>query len=277
MFPRRSVLTPPASLTFTCSAGGNKAIFNILPADLEGTTAAPGGTAEFYLQFLSSSGVGNTLQLYQFNNGSLSAVSKLPVGAYHEACGGGTCVPQSGTTQLLDSIGDRLMYRLSYRNYGAGGQQMVVNHSVQLSSSTTQTGLRWYRVCNTGTGFGVCQQSTFSPDASLYRWLGSIGQDKNGNLAMGYSTSSSTAFPGVVFTGKLAGEPGMELEQILFPGQGFQNIYSRWGDYSSISLDPGDDCTFWYTNEYMPPGNILGLDIIWQTVIGSFKFTSGCP
>jgi hypothetical protein len=276
MFPRSAVATPPSTLTLTCTPGGNTGIYNILPADLEGTTLPPSGTADYYLQFLSSGGAGNTLRLYQFSNTpsgvSLNSVASLTVGTYHEACGGGTCVPQNGTTQLLDSLGDRLMYRLSYRSNSSGLQQMVVNHSVQISSSTNQTGIRWYRLCNTTGSFQVCQESTFSPDTSLYRWMGSIAQDKNGDLAMGYSTSSSATYPSVGITGRLLGtDTGMEKELPMFPGQGFQNTYGRWGDYSAISLDP-DDCTFWYTNEYLQPPNFLGLDFIWQTVIGSFKF-----
>jgi hypothetical protein len=118
-FPRPNWSTPPAAISFTCSGSGNTAIYNILPADIDGPNPAPRGS-DYYLQFVDnlSTTSGNELTLYQFQSGKLVVLGNLSVGAFHEACGGGTCIPQLGTTQQLDSLGDRLMYRLSYRNYG---------------------------------------------------------------------------------------------------------------------------------------------------------------
>jgi hypothetical protein len=281
-FPLSEVSSPPKNFSMNCSGSGNTAIYNILPASLDGTYPSPSvppSGSDYYLQFVDnlSTTSGNELALYQFQSGQLKLVSDLPVAEFHEGCGGGTCIPQAGTSQQLDSVGDRLMYRLSYRSYSDGTQAMVVNHSVQVSSSSNQTGIRWYQLCATSSGgsFSVCHQGTFSPDNSTYRWMGSIAQDSAGDLGLGYSTSSGLEFPSIAVTGMQPGESGIEQEDVVFPGPNFQDTYSRWGDYSSMALDP-NDCTFWYTTEYSTPLNVLGVwNFFWGTKIVSFSF-SGC-
>jgi hypothetical protein len=286
-FPRSDVSNPPpnpntTTLTLTCTGTGNTAIYNILPADVDGPNAPPSGS-DYYLQFVDNltSTSGNELTLYQFQSGALVALGNLTVGTFHEACGGLTCVPQLGTTQQLDSLGDRLMYRLSYRSYPDGTQRMVVNHSVQVSSASRQTGIRWYKLCNqSGTvPFNVCQESTFSPDTTTYRWMGSIAQDQYGNLGLGYSISSSSTYPSVAVTGLENGvDGGMEAESVIYYGPNFQDTYGRWGDYSSMAVDPKDDCTFWFTTEYSTPTNLFGTyNIFWGTVVGSFHFPNCSP
>jgi hypothetical protein len=184
-------------------------------------------------------------------------------------CNGGTCVPQSGTTNQLDSLADRLMYRLAYRNLGTK-EALVVNHSVTAGSSG---GVRWYEIDNPGGTPTVAQQSTFAPD-SKFRWMGSIAMDKAGDMAMGYSVSSSTSFPSIAFTGRTPADPTstMEAETSVISGGGSQTgTLTRWGDYSAISVDPVDDCTFWYTTEYLKSSGSFN----WSTRIANFKFP-GC-
>jgi hypothetical protein len=116
----------------------------------------------------------------------------------------------------------------------------------------------------------VYQQSTFSPDAA-YRWMPSIAMDKQGNIAVGYSVSSATMNPGIRYTGRLASDPlnTLQAETTMVNGGGAQKIgLSRWGDYSAMTVDPADDCTFWYTTEYIPANGAFN----WSTRIGSFKF-----
>jgi hypothetical protein len=259
--------------TMTCVQNSNAA--SVLPADLEGTTAAASGAGDFYLDFSGS----NTLNLYQFrpdfsapNNTTLAGPTAITVGAFHEACGGGACVPQSGTREKLDSLGDRLMYRLSYRNYGSY-DALVVNQSVQVSSSSNQTGVRWYEIDNPGSNPVVTQESTYSPDTSLYRWMGSIAQDHAGDLGLGFSTSSSSTDPSVGFAGRQAGDTAntMEAQATIHTGTSYQSRANRWGDYSSVSVDPADDCTFWYVNEYLLSN---GTYTNWGTYIGSYKFSA---
>ena len=266
--------------TMTCILNSSAA--SVLPADMDGTTAAPSGTGGLYLSFSGT----NTLNLYQYkfdprkttDPTALSGPTALTVTAFHTACGGGACVPQPGTREKLDSLGDRLMYRLSYRNYAGGantgfsGDALVVNHSVQVSSASNQTGVRWYVIENPGINPQVTQESTYSPDTSLYRWMGSIAQDKLGNLGLGFSTSSSSVYPGMAFTGRQWDDTTetMRTSSTLLTGTGSQTKATRWGDYSSMSIDP-DDCTFWYTNEYLKTN---GTYTNWGTYIGSYKFPS---
>ena len=250
----------------------------LLPSDLDGSTPPPLGSPDFFLNFGS-----NSLNLWKFHvnfatpaSSTFSGPTGLAVASFSRACGGGTCIPQPGTTQQLDSLGDRLMYRLAYRNFG-DHEALVVNHSVTAGASV---GVRWYELRNragstlaSGTPF-VYQQGTFAPDAS-YRWMGSIAQDRSGDMALGYSLSSASVFPSVAYTGRVPGDPlgTMEQETVAKNGSGSQNTnsLSRWGDYSSMSVDPVDDCTFWYTNEYLKANGSWN----WSTWITSFRFP-GC-
>jgi hypothetical protein len=120
----------------------------------------------------------------------------------------------------------------------------------------------------------VFQQSTYAPDTTNYRWMGSAAMDKNGDIALGYSTSNSTSFPSIRYTGRLSTDAlnTMQSENILQAGGGSQNgTLHRWGDYSAMSIDPVDDCTFWFTTEYLKATGTFN----WSTRIGSFKL-SGC-
>jgi hypothetical protein len=159
------------------------------------------------------------------------------------------------------------MYRLAYRNFG-DHEALVVNHSVDVAG---HAGVRWYEVRNPGAP-SVFQQGTFSPDAN-HRWMGSIAMDRAGNMLMGYSVSSTTVKPSVRYTGRLAGDAlgNMQAETEMFAGTGSQlQTLSRWGDYAATTVDPVDDCTFWFTTEYLKANGTFN----WSTRIGSFKFPS---
>ena len=251
--------------TLSSSYGG------LLPSDLDGPTAPPAGSPNYVLAFGT-----NSLLLWKFHvdwttpaNTTLTGPTNIPVAAFSTACsGGGTCIPQSGTTQKLDSLADRLMYRLAYRNFG-DHESLVVNHSV---TAGTSVGIRWYELRNPSGTPTVYQQSTYAPDAS-YRWMGSMAMDHSGDIGLGYSVSSSSMRPAIRYTGRLAGDPlnTLQAESSLIEGAGSQiaNLH-RWGDYSSLSVDPSDDCTFWYTNEYLASSGSFN----WRTRIGSFRFPS---
>jgi hypothetical protein len=209
------------------------------------------------------------------------------VAAFTEACGEtivelnyttGACVPQSGTSQELDSYGDRLMYRLAYRNFG-GYASLLANQTVNTGTGS-QTGIRWYELRNSGSGFGVYQQGTYAPDSN-YRWMGSIAMDKLGDVGLGYSVSGSGMSPSIRYTGRLPGDTlgQMETEVDVLSSAGVptasQTNTFRWGDYSSMAIDSTDDCTFWYTTEYHPTSTSSH----WGTRIASFSFPSctGAP
>ncbi len=243
----------------------------VLPADVDGTTAPPAGSPEYFLNFGT-----NSLNLWKVSGlnfttgaGTITGPTNIPVAAFASACNGGTCIPQSGTNQKLDSLADRLMYRLAYRNFG-DHEALVVNHSV---TAGTSVGVRWYEIRSPNTTPTIFQQGTFAPDAT-FRWMGSAAMDHVGNIAVGYSVSSTAINPGIRFTGRAPADPlgtlGTELTIQDGTGSQLANL-NRWGDYSSISVDPVDDCTFWYTTEYLKTSGTFN----WSTRIANFKF-AGC-
>ncbi len=250
---------------------------SLLPSDLDGATPPPAGSPDYFVHL-----VFNALDLYQFHvdfaTPSLSTFTgptTIAVNPFSEACGGGVCIPQAGAFQRLDSLGDRLMYRLAYRNFG-DHESLLVNHSVTAGSSV---GVRWYELRQTpGSGsFSVYQQGTFAPDSS-YRWMGSIAMDKAGDIALGYSVSSTSMHPSIAYTVHVPGTDALgtlEAETPIINGTGSQTGLDRWGDYSSMSIDPVDDCTFWYTNEYLQSDGSFN----WSTQIASFALANctGAP
>ncbi len=253
----------------------------ILPADLDWAPNStlqmpPSGSPEYVVNFGT-----NSLNLWKFHpnfatpaSSTFTGPTKITVAAFTSACGGGACIPQPGTSQQLDSLADRLMYRLAYSNI-SGQESLVVNHSVKVSSAkkSETDGVRWYEIRNLSTTPTVFQQGTFSPDSSS-RWMGSIARDKAGNIAMGYSVSSGTVFPSIRFTGRISTDTlnTMEAETPVLAGNGAQGRgLNRWGDYSNMSLDPVDGCTLWYTTEYLKTNGTFN----WSTWINSFKM-AGC-
>jgi hypothetical protein len=245
----------------------NSSIGNMLPSDMDGTIQPAAGEPGFFLNFGT-----NSLRLWKFHvdfatpaNSTFTGPTTLSVSNFSTLCGGGTCVVQPGTTQRLDSLADRLMYRLAYRKFADGHEALVVNHAIT-------SGERWYEIHDPNGTPTVFQQGTFSPDSST-RWMGSVAMDQSGDIALGYSVSSSSVFPSVFFTGRVPGDaPGtMESEQLIVNGAGSQTGgLSRWGDYSAMTIDPADDCTFWYTQEYIKANGSFN----WNTRIANFKFNS---
>lgn len=250
----------------------NSSVASLLPSDLDGSTAPPTGEPNLYLELADSSHLG----LFKFHvdfstpsNSTFTGPTTITVASYSQACGGGTCIPQSGTTQQLDSLGDRLMFRNAYRNLN-GTEYLVVNHSVAAGSGV---GVRWYQIQNPNGTPSVAQQGTFAPD-STYRWMGSIAMDQAGDIAVGYSASSSSIHPAIRYSGRVPSDPSgaLESENSIIEGAGSQTgNLNRWGDYSAISIDPIDDCTFFYTTEYIPSNGSFN----WNTQVASFKF-NGC-
>ena len=249
----------------------------LLPSDLDGSRLPPAGSPNYVVAL----GATNTqLATWKFHvdwttpaSSTLAGPTALATSAYTLPCGGtgGTCVPQSGTTQQLDTLGDRLMYRLAYRNFG-DHEALVVNHSV---TAGTSIGVRWYELRAQPRAPSRCSsRGPTRPDAS-YRWMGSIAQDQAGNMGLGFSTSSSTLHPAIAYTGRLAGDAAGVMTQgeaTIVAGAGSQTgNLTRWGDYSAMTVDPIDDCTFWFTNEYIPANGSFN----WKTRIASFKFP-GC-
>ena len=272
----RSAMISGATPTELCNQFGTN-VNSILPADIDGSILPAAG------QPIPAVSLGsNALNYFTFSPNfiaktlAVTGPTSIPVASFSQACGGGTCIPQPGTSNRLDSLADRLMYRLAYRKFSDGHESLVVTDSVLVSGNkhSQVDGMRWYELRNPSLGTPTLyQQGTFSPD-SASRWMGSIAMDKNGDIALGYSVSSGSVFPSIRYTGRVPTDTlgTMEAENTIFPGSFSQTgTLHRWGDYSAMQIDPVDDCTFWYTNEYLPATGSFN----WATRIASFKF-SGC-
>ena len=307
----------------------SSSFFGLLPADLDGASAAlaeasgnangpaapPAGSPNYFL------GLGNdsrSLSFWKFHvDWNTPANSTFGVGASHRpdstiavapftlACNGSgqDCVPQPGARnpEKLDTLGERLMFRLAYRRF-SDHESLLLNHSVDTGPPKARTGVRWYELRDlNGATPTVFQQSTYALDTK-HRWMASAAMDKVGNIALGYSASSSTIFPGIRYASRTPGDQPNKLgpETLLQSGGGTQrcmlsngrclcpmrdaqgnptvdangkvecDTLTRWGDYSALTVDPTDDCTFWYTTEYQKTTGAFN----WHTRIGSFKLPS---
>jgi hypothetical protein len=272
----------------------------LLPADIDGKTKPPAGSAiplvgtqdDDYVYGAASDAMNVWDLKVRWSarpTASMTFASQLPVAAFDSnfPCGttsGRDCLAQPGITnpdQFLDvlSYRQRPTWRLAYRNFGSY-EALVTNQSVEARPGVA--GVRWYEVRRKNTSYSVFQQGTYAPGDGINRWMGSIAQDKHGNMGLGYSVVNGTdLFPGIRFTGRFKGDASGTMtlrEGVIRIGTAAQtSTNSRWGDYTSMNVDPVDDCTFWYVNEYYtkegaasaPNGNG------WQTRIASFKLP-GC-
>src|SRR5882762_5202774 len=184
----RAAMLAGAAATQVCFQQGTS-VGGLLPSDIDGSTPPPAGSPNYMVDFGN-----NSLNLFKFHvdfttpaNSTFTGPTVIPVAAFSPLCGG-ACVPHPGTTQQLDSLADRLMYRLAYRNFGTR-ESLVVNHSVVAGSGG---GVRWYEIQNPSGTPTIAQQSTFAPDSS-YRWMGSIAMDRVGDMALGYSVSNGSS------------------------------------------------------------------------------------
>ncbi len=217
---------------------------------------------------------------------SLVLNTQLPVASFDSIfpCPGNSrdCLPQPGivnVAQFLDvqSYRQRPIWRLAYRNF-QHYEAMVTTQTVEASPGIA--GMRWYEIRRNGDSYSLFQQGTYSPADGVHRWMGSVAMDVDGNIALGYSVVNGVdVFPGIRYTGRLAGDPLGQMtlgEATIINGTGVQTTTnSRWGDYSSLNLDPTDDCTFWYVNEYYTAAGQASSSAGWQTRIASFKLP-GC-
>ncbi len=213
---------------------------------------------------------------------SLTLAAQLPVASFDSdfpcAPTARDCLPQPGVTEparYLDvqSYRQRPMHRLAYRNFGKY-EAMVTNQSVEARPGLA--GVRWYEVRRTGEGYSVYQQGTFAPDDGVHRWMGSIAMDWQGNMLLGYSVTNATdVYPGIRYAGRMSGDSLGEMslgEGVIINGTGSQlTTSSRWGDYTSMNVDPTDDCTFWYVNQYYAITELAA----WQTRVASITLP-GC-
>ncbi|HZE88582.1 MAG TPA: HYR domain-containing protein, partial [Verrucomicrobiae bacterium] len=266
----------------------------MLPSDLDGATPPPAGAPNVFLRPVDGAQFGGVdrLELREFHvdfavpaNSTFTALPDIPTAAFdRNVCGlglFGVCIAQPGTSQLLSSFTAWPLARLQYRNFGTH-ESLVFDHDVD-ADGADHAGVRWYELRKAGA-WSIFQQGTHAPDLGapgladdVHRWLASAAMDKNGNLAVGYSVSSATVFPGLSYSGRFPADPAGTLPQgetSIVAGAGSQtNASGRWGDYSSMTVDPVDDCTFWFSSEYYAATSDAG----WRTRIASFRLDGAAP
>ena len=254
----------------------------LMPADIDGPTGPAANTPGIFYTFLKDGypnhppGV-DRIEVYEFdvdwgNPGSstFGSVDTIPIAAYnYTVCGFfvQNCVPQPGTAQGIDTLSYWPMFRLAYRNLGAY-EAMVGNFTVDLDGSD-KAAIRWFELRNSVAGWELHQEGTYAPDGD-HRWMGSIAMDGSGNIALGYSVSSPTTNPAIRYATRLVTDPAgtLQAEESIIEGGGVQTGIVRWGDYSAMSVDPTDECTFWFTSEYH---DVSDTGFNWNTRVGVFK------
>lgn len=244
----------------------------MLPASLDGPVP-PGGTPCYFISAKDNSANNDRLAIYELHadwdstsNATFSEPFQLPVADFDFTCQGSGCIPQKDVSRKLDAMGKSLMNRLQYRNFG-GYQSLLTNHTVK-ADGTYHTGVRWYEIRKTDGDWSVFQQSTYAPD-TLCRWNASVAMDGGGNIALGYSVSGKAIYPSIGITGRRVDDVPNHLtciEEMIKSGSGSQSGTDRWGDYSSLNIDPTDDFTFWYTNMYYNTTS----QWTWNTRVASF-------
>ena len=255
-----------------------------MPADLDGFTYPPNKAPGIFVSIHSEGMYIYRMKVSFASPGSTTKTLQavVPVAPANAACGGGTCIPQPGTGNVLDAISDRLMFRAAYRNY-VDHESLVVSHSVNPAVSGVASGVRWYDFRLSGTPNATCptypciyQQGTIADVADgRSRWMPSLAMDSAENILVGYTATGKTAGSenhSSRYTGRAKGDPpGLMTvpEATIVTGTADNESNSRWGDYSSMSIDPADDCTFWYVSQYYATTNA------WSTQIASAVFPAG--
>ena len=272
-------------------AGGG----SFLPADMDGTQLPTDqtrggvfmrvstGTGELRYLRLKPNFTAGTATLTNGFGGATGSFVTLSPSAPILPCNnaGGTCVPQPGTANKLDTLGDRLMYRLVYRNRG-GVDSLIVTRSVDPDAAGVQNAqVAWYEIRNPLANPNdvvvanrpfLFQNSIYNPTTTSDRWMSSMAMDKFGNMLMGYSISNAaTTKPSIAVAGRLNADAVSTLQAEVFDttGGGSQTgTLTRWGDYSTMQIDPADDTTFWYTTQYLAADGTFN----WRTRVTSYKF-----
>lgn len=260
------------------------------PADLDGSNPPPAGAPAVVMRHRDDevhNAPGNPAQdfldMFEFHvdfttpaNSTFTQLPSIQISDFSSELNGLTAFaafPQpSGPT--LDPLREVIMWRLQYRNFGT--HQVLVGNFVtdadgepDVPANLERGGVRWFELRKTTGAWTLFQEGTYSPDPTP-RWMGAIAMDGDGNIAVGYNVSNNTppVFPSLRYAARLASDaPGtLRAETVLVAGTA-SNGTNRYGDYAAMSVDPADDCTFWFTGMYNPTTQ-------WRTRIGSFKFDS---
>lgn len=259
----------------------------ILPMDIDGSTLPPADSPHYFIGTMDDGGPyaadQDAITVWEFDvdfeipaDSTFTLVHTVPIASYDTMfpCGptDRNCIPQPNTANKVDHQGyrQRPLHRAAYRNFGTY-EALVANQSVE--AAPEMSGIRWWEIRNPGSSPVIYQQGTYAPgvEDGIHRWFGSVAMDSAGNVALGYSASSESVFPGIRYSGRLFTDlPGTmgQGEGVIVNGTGSQTGSQRWGDYSSMNVDPTDDCTFWYVNQYIPATSFNG----WRLRVGAFRF-----
>src|SRR5438034_9033164 len=270
----------------------------LLPSDLDGQTLPPTGSPNFFVgsqdDNASYGAPSDALNLWKFHydpsqpqNSSFTLTNTLPTQPFNSIMSSTctstrSCIPQPGTTTLIDHLGyrQRPLFRLAYRNFG-DHESLVTNQSVNAGAGPngTVSGVRWWELRSPDNNPVIFQEGTYAPGLTdgIHRWMGSIAMNSLGDIALGFSASNDTnpsVFPSVYYTARHAGDPPGQMtlgEGSIINGAVSQTSGNRWGDYTALDVDPTDDTTFWYINEYVPSTSSIG----WRLRIGAFNLAGG--
>ena len=270
----------------------------LLPSDLDGQATPPPGSPNYFVGSEDNNGPygapADALTLWKFHydpmtpgNSTFMLTNTLPTQPFNSIlalCGGSrNCIPQPSTTARIDHLGyrQRPLFRLAYRNFGTH-ESLVTNQSVSAGAGPNGevSGIRWWELRSPNSSPVIFQEGTYAPGLTdgIHRWMGSIAMNSLGDMALSYSASNSSnpaVFPSVYYTARHAGDPPGQMtlgEGSMINGTGSQtSTGSRWGDYTSIDIDPVDDQTFWVVNEYVPTTSSVG----WRLRIGAFNLAGG--
>jgi hypothetical protein len=288
-FDREAMLAGSSDVGLQLIESEEGEFFGMLPSDLDGTIPPPTGSANF---LVSIDDFSDQILIFKWKidwvdsaGTRLEGPVQLPVTLFDtNMCNGSRdCIPQGGTAQRLDPLACKVttcaqqdvgivMYRAAYRNFGSH-EALVMNHTIDVNGADL-AGIRWYEIRGLNAAPFVAQGGTLAEGAT-HRWMGSIAMDRSGSIAIGYSGSSANDFPSIRYGGRLGSDPPgvMAQGEFVLNGQGSQTGSNRWGDYTHMSLDPNDDCTFWYTNQYYLTSSAQG----WRTAIIAFRFPQCDP
>lgn len=252
--------------TITQLNGPSPRVTRILPSDLDGTILPPGINPPntFFRSVhenMDSTDPTTRLELWEFAvdwdtpaNSSFTLTQTLTPAPFAQLpCSPGVrdCVPQPGTNNKIDALFNRAMRQLHYRATNNNTESMVVNQVVDAGGGVA--GIRWWEIFRSGGSWSIRQESTYSPD-NTYRFMGAMAINSQGDIALGYSASSDTEFPSIRVTARRASDPLNQMtmdEMTLVPGIASATSSQRWGDYTSMDVDPADNSVFWYINQRM--------------------------
>ena len=267
----------------------------LLPSDLDGMTPPPAGSPNFFVGSEDNNGgygaPQDALTIWKFHadfanppNSTFTLTNTLPTQPFNSIlalCGGSrACIPQPNTANRIDHLGyrQRPLHRLAYRNFG-DHESLVTNQSVSAGTGPNGevSGIRWWELRSPNSSPVIFQEGTYAPGLTdgIHRWMGSIAMNSLGDIALGFSASNGTnpsTFPSVFYTARRAGDPPGQMtlgEGSIKDGTGSQTGSNRWGDYTAMVLDPTDDATFWYINEYVPTTSSIG----WRVRVGAFRLS----